>query len=95
VCTRVDNTAKSSERDGVQLVGEVVNTARQLEVTNAQAIFHKDVEDTYSHIVKRVEIDKQEVESVTGGEEQISATDITTSSNVPEGPPPEHLVLEA
>ncbi|KAH9030656.1 hypothetical protein EDB85DRAFT_1962426 [Lactarius pseudohatsudake] len=93
VCTRVDNTAKSSERmacncflNGTIIflfyfhtlvpfrVGEVVNTARRLEATNAQAIFHKDVEDTYSHIVKRVEIDKQEVEAVTGGEEQISAT---------------------
>ncbi|SRR6266702_1457066 len=66
---------------------------------NAQAIFRKDVEDTYAHIVKRVEISKQEeAEAVVGGEEQIQLVaenpDTIISFNVPEGPPPEHLVLE-
>ena len=67
---------------------------------NAQAIFRKDVEDTYAHVVNRVEIAKQEeaAAAVTGGEEQIQLVaenpDTVISFNVPEGPPPEHLELE-
>jgi len=66
---------------------------------NAQAIFRKDVEDTYAHVVKRVEITKQEdAEAANRGEEQIQLVaenpDTVISFNVPDGPPPEHLVLE-
>lgn len=67
---------------------------------NAQAIFRKDVEDTYAHIVNRVEITRQEeaAAAVAGGEEQIQLVaenpDTVISFNVPDGPPPEHLVLE-
>ena len=64
---------------------------------SAQAIFRKDVEETYAHIVKRVEIAKQE-EAAAGGEEQIQLVaenpDTVISFNVPDGPPPEQLVLE-
>lgn len=56
----------------------------------------KDVEDTFAHIVKRVEINKQE--SVSEGVEQIQLVpesgDQTISFNVPDGPAPEHLTLE-
>jgi cell division cycle protein 37 len=65
---------------------------------SAQAIFRKDVEDTYQHIVKRVEIaKKEEAEAISGGEQiQLVAENPNTviSFNVPDGPPPENLVLE-
>jgi cell division cycle protein 37 len=65
---------------------------------NAQAIFRKDVEDTYQHIVKRVEIaEKEEAEAASAGEQiQLVAEnpDTIISFNVPDGPPPENLVLE-
>ncbi|KAH9008711.1 hypothetical protein EDB85DRAFT_1883023, partial [Lactarius pseudohatsudake] len=58
--------------------------------------FRKDVEDAYGYIVKRAEIANQE--AVARGEEliQLIAGDPGTgvSFNVPDGPPPEHLVLE-
>ncbi|KAI9465565.1 Cdc37 N terminal kinase binding-domain-containing protein [Lactarius psammicola] len=82
-------------KDGVQLFFKRMAAGGE----SAQAIFRKDVEDTYAHIVKRVEIAKQEeAEAVAGGEEQIQLVaenpDTVISFNVPEGPPPEHLVLE-
>jgi len=65
---------------------------------SAQAIFRKDVEDTYQHIVTRVEIaKKEEVEAASPGEQiQLVAEnpDTVISFNVPDGPPPENLVLE-
>jgi cell division cycle protein 37 len=65
---------------------------------NAQAIFRKDVEDTYQHVVKRVEIAKvEEAEAAAAGEQiQLVAEnpDTVISFNVPDGPPPENLVLE-
>jgi cell division cycle protein 37 len=65
---------------------------------SAQAIFRKDVEDTYQHIVKRVEIaKKEEAEAASAGEQiQLVAENPNTviSFNVPDGPPPENLVLE-
>lgn len=65
---------------------------------SAQAIFRKDVEDTYQHIVKRVEIAKaEEAEAAAAGEQiQLVAEnpDTVISFNVPDGPPPEHLELE-
>jgi cell division cycle protein 37 len=65
---------------------------------SAQAIFRKDVEDTYQHVVKRVEIAKvEEAEAAAAGEQiQLVAEnpDTVISFNVPDGPPPETLVLE-
>jgi cell division cycle protein 37 len=65
---------------------------------SAQAIFRKDVEDTYQHIVKRVEIAKKEEAEATSGGEQIQLVaenpNTVISFNVPDGPPPENLVLE-
>jgi cell division cycle protein 37 len=65
---------------------------------SAQAIFRKDVEDTYQHIVTRVEIaKKEEAEGASPGEQiQLVAEnpDTVISFNVPDGPPPENLVLE-
>lgn len=65
---------------------------------SAQAIFRKDVDDTYRHIVNRVEVAKaEEAEAATAGEQiQLVAEnpDTVISFNVPDGPPPEHLVLE-
>jgi cell division cycle protein 37 len=65
---------------------------------SAQAIFRKDVEDTYQHVVKRVEIAKvEEAEAAAAGEQiQLVAEnpDTVISFNVPDGPPPENLVLE-
>jgi cell division cycle protein 37 len=65
---------------------------------NAQAIFRKDVEDTYQHVVRRVEIAKvEEAEAAAAGEQiQLVAEnpDTVISFNVPDGPPPETLVLE-
>ncbi|TFY59211.1 hypothetical protein EVG20_g7877 [Dentipellis fragilis] len=61
----------------------------------AHAIFRKDVEDTYAHVCRRVEITKQEE---AAGQEQIQLVaenpETTISFNVPDGPPPENLVLE-
>jgi cell division cycle protein 37 len=66
---------------------------------SAQTIFRKDVEDTYQHIVTRVEIAKKEEEaeaSSPGEQIQLVAEnpDTVISFNVPDGPPPENLVLE-
>jgi len=59
----------------------------------AALVFVKDVEDTYAHLAKRVALNK-----VEENREQIQlvAEDPSTiiSFNVPEGPPPEQLVLE-
>ncbi|KAI0269766.1 hypothetical protein BC834DRAFT_967509 [Gloeopeniophorella convolvens] len=82
-------------KDGVQLFFKRMISGGQ----SAHAIFRKDVEDTYGHIVRRVEVTKQEeAEAAAAGEEQIQLVaenpDTVISFNVPEGPPPEHLVLE-
>jgi cell division cycle protein 37 len=65
---------------------------------SAQVIFQKDVDDTYGHVVNRVKISKQEeMEYVSAGEQiQLVAEnpDTVISFNVPDGPPPEQLVLE-
>jgi cell division cycle protein 37 len=64
---------------------------------NAQAIFRKDVEDTYGHIVKRVEVAKTEEAEANAAAEQIqlmAENPDNVSFNVPDGPPPENLVLE-
>ncbi|PPR00196.1 hypothetical protein CVT24_004899 [Panaeolus cyanescens] len=58
-------------------------------------VFQDDVENTYQHIVNRVKANQEEAES---GREQIQLVpenpDQTISFNVPDGPPPEELVLE-
>ncbi|KAI0304479.1 Cdc37 N terminal kinase binding-domain-containing protein [Multifurca ochricompacta] len=82
-------------KDGVQLFFRRMVAGGQ----SAQAIFRNDVEDTHAHIVKRVEITKaEEAEAVASGAEQIQLVaenpDTVISFNVPDGPPPEHLVLE-
>jgi cell division cycle protein 37 len=64
---------------------------------NAQAIFRKDVDDTYAHIVNRVEVAKAEEAEANAAAEQIqlvAENPDNVSFNVPDGPPPEHLVLE-
>jgi len=65
---------------------------------SAQAIFRKDVEETYKHIVDRVEIAKAEEAEADAAAEQIQLVaenpDTVISFNVPDGPPPENLVLE-
>ncbi|KAI0004579.1 Cdc37 N terminal kinase binding-domain-containing protein [Russula compacta] len=81
-------------KDGVQLFFRRMVAGGQ----SAQAIFRKDVDDTYRHIVNRVEVAKaEEAEAATAAEQiQLVAEnpDTVISFNVPDGPPPEHLVLE-
>lgn len=82
-------------KDGVQLFFRRMVAGGQ----SAQTIFRKDVEDTYQHIVTRVEIAKKEEEaeaSSPGEQIQLVAEnpDTVISFNVPDGPPPENLVLE-
>lgn len=63
----------------------------------AEKVFTDDVEATYAHLVNRVKISKEE-EEASAGREQIQlvpeSADQTISFNVPDGPPPENLVLE-
>jgi len=62
----------------------------------ALKVFIDDVEQTYNHVVNRVKITQAEAEA--GGREQIQLVpenpSQTISFNVPDGPPPEELVLE-
>lgn len=65
----------------------------------AKAIFEKDVEDTYNHLVERVRITKaEEAAAAEGGAEQIQLVPENPSQsigfNVPDGPPPEHIELQ-
>lgn len=66
--------------------------------TRAVAVFMKDVEDTYDHIVSRVKVNKEEEEALSQGTEQIQLVpenpDAEISFNVPDGPPPENIKLE-
>ena len=58
-------------------------------------VFEDDVENTYQHVVNRSKIAKEEESQ---GREQIQLVPENPSQsisfNVPDGPPPEHLVLE-
>jgi len=58
-------------------------------------VFEDDVEGTYQHIVKRAKIAKDEERE---GREQIQLVpenpNQSISFNVPDGPPPENLILE-
>lgn len=61
----------------------------------AETVFVNDMESTYKHLVERVRV-TQEEESI--GKEQIQLVpenpNQTISFNVPDGPPPDDLVLE-
>jgi len=61
----------------------------------ALKIFTDDVENTYNHLVTRV---KATIEQSRSQKEQIQLVpenpDVVISFNVPDGPPPEELVLE-
>ena len=63
----------------------------------ATAVFEKDVQDTYAHLVERVRISNAEA-AAAGSGEQIQLVpenpDSTIGFNVPDGPPPENLELE-
>lgn len=60
----------------------------------ACSVFEKDVEDTYKHLVERVRASK----AAESQQEQIQLVpenpDSTIGFNVPDGPPPENLLLE-
>ena len=62
----------------------------------ALKVFVDDVENAYEHLVNRVKINKEE--SQNESREQIQLVpenpEQTISFNVPDGPPPENLVLE-
>jgi len=80
-------------RDGVSLFFKrmVAGDPRALDV------FIKDVEDTYAVVAKRAKVTKEEQESQAGVEQiQLVAEnpDTVISFDVPDGPPPENLVLE-
>ena len=64
----------------------------------ASSVFVDDVEKTYAHLVSRVAASQAESAAEGGGTEQIQLVpenpEQTISFNVPEGPPPENLVLE-
>ena len=63
----------------------------------ARGVFEQDVEKTYGHLVQRVKAAEEE-ETEEGGRETIQLVpqdaNQTISFNVPDGPPPENLVLE-
>ena len=58
-------------------------------------VFQDDVENTYTHLLNRVKINQEEASQAR---EQIQLVaenpDTIISFNVPDGPPPENLVLE-
>jgi len=65
----------------------------------ALAVFLKDVDDTYAHIVERARIAEAEEAAVaqqTGEQIQLvpENPDAKIGFNVPDGPPPEHITLE-
>lgn len=61
----------------------------------AEKVFVEDVENTYNHLVNRVKISQEEQAQ---GKEQIQLVaenpDTEIRFNVPDGPPPENIVLE-
>ncbi|KAF8061702.1 Cdc37 N terminal kinase binding-domain-containing protein [Lyophyllum atratum] len=63
----------------------------------AESVFVNDMEGTYQHLAERVNISLKE-EAESSGKEQIQLVpenpEQTISFNVPDGPPPEELVLE-
>lgn len=83
-------------KDGVSIFFRKMISGDQ----RATSVFEKDVLDTYAHLVERVRVVKAEEEAAKegAGEEQIQLVpedpSQTISFNVPDGPPPEKLVLE-
>ncbi|KZV73826.1 hypothetical protein PENSPDRAFT_626816 [Peniophora sp. CONT] len=81
-------------KDGLKLFFQRMIAGGQ----KAHAVFAKDVEDTYEHIARRVEITKEETANIPPGAEQIQLVaehpGVEIHFNVPEGPPPENLILE-
>ncbi|GLB38381.1 putative cdc37 C terminal domain [Lyophyllum shimeji] len=63
----------------------------------AEKVFVDDMEGTYQHLVERVNVSLKE-QAESSGQEQIQLVpenpNQTISFNVPDGPPPEELVLE-
>jgi len=61
----------------------------------AEKVFLDDLESTYAHLVKRVQVSFEESQS---GQEQIQLVpenpNQSITFNVPSGPPPEEIVLE-
>lgn len=64
----------------------------------AEKVFVDDFRKTYGHLKERVRISKEEEEAAASGREQIQLVpenpETVISFNVPDGPPPEELVLE-
>ncbi|KAI0786879.1 Cdc37 N terminal kinase binding-domain-containing protein [Abortiporus biennis] len=62
----------------------------------AISMFEQDVVNTYAHLCERVRITKAEAESAPGEQIQLVPENPSTkiSFNIPDGPPPEHLVFE-
>lgn len=64
----------------------------------AQAVFIKDVEDTYAHLVMRVKAGLEEEAAYPNGRETIQLMQEDPSKpisfNVPDGPPPAEIRLE-
>lgn len=64
----------------------------------ATAVFLKDVEDTYAHLVERDRLSKIEDQENAEAAEQIQLVpenpEATIGFNVPDGPPPEQITLE-
>ncbi|KAH0832035.1 Cdc37 N terminal kinase binding-domain-containing protein [Lanmaoa asiatica] len=81
-------------RDGVRVFFQKMIAGDK----RAIPIFVKDVEDTYAHLVTRVAATATEASSSTSQKEQIQLVpenpNSTISFNVPDGPPPDDLVLE-
>ncbi|KAF8555713.1 hypothetical protein OG21DRAFT_1602696 [Imleria badia] len=81
-------------RDGVRLFFQKMIAGDK----RAVSIFVKDVEDTYAHLVMRVAAAATEASSSTPQKEQIQLVpenpDSSITFNVPDGPPPDNLVLE-
>ncbi|KAG9315807.1 Cdc37 N terminal kinase binding-domain-containing protein [Chiua virens] len=82
-------------RDGVRVFFQKMITGDKRAIT----IFVKDVEDTYAHLVTRVAASATEAAAAsTSQKEQIQLVpenaNSTITFNVPDGPPPDDLILE-
>ncbi|KAG6854136.1 hypothetical protein C0991_010300 [Blastosporella zonata] len=80
-------------KDGVRVFFEKMIFAD----SRAESVFVDDMEGTYRHLVERVNVSLKE-QAESSGQEQIQLVpenpNQTISFNVPDGPPPENLVLE-
>ena len=82
--------SKAAFYSTVKFLGRMISGDKR-----AITVFKEDVERTYGHVVNRVNINKEEE---SAGREQIQLVpenpETKISFNVPDGPPPEDLVLE-